>query len=173
MSLTAFDSLPDSSRLWCFGSNRELTTENVAALKDDLAAFLDGWAAHGEALAAGFCVLESRFVLVAVDEGPAGASGCSIDALVGELRRLQGRLETNFLDGTTVWYRNENGRVVSCDRREFRERSVAGDISSETMVFDHTLTELEDYRARWEVPAGASWHSALLTDKAVREKAPG
>jgi hypothetical protein len=173
MSLTAFDSLPDSSRLWCFGSNRELTTENIAALKHDLAAFLDGWAAHGKALAAGFCVLEGRFVLVAVDEGTAGASGCSIDALVGEFRRLQDRLDTDFLDGNTVWYRNEHGHVVSCDRREFRERSAAGDVSSETMVFDHTLAGLKDYPGQWEVPAGASWHSALLTSTEAREKASG
>ncbi|MEN8145928.1 MAG: hypothetical protein ABFS14_13400 [Gemmatimonadota bacterium] len=145
--------------------------DEIKVLETGLAAFLDGWAAHGEALAAGFCVLEGRFLLIAVDEAAAGASGCSIDALTGELRRLQDMLETDLLSGNTVWYRSEHGQVVSCDRQGFRDRSAAGDVSSSTIVFDHTLTRLKDYPVRWEVPAGACWHSTLLSAAEAREEA--
>ena len=69
-------SLPDSARVWIYGTDRPLTPEERDALMVDLRAFVDIWTAHGTALRAGVEWIEDRFAVVAVDEASAPASGC-------------------------------------------------------------------------------------------------
>jgi hypothetical protein len=106
---------------------------------------------------------DQRFLLVAVDEAEAGASGCSIDALHRQLRDLEGDLGIDLLDSTPVWYRDESGRVCSVSRDEFRRLAGRGDVDERTTVFDLTLTRLQDYRrGLFERTASDSWHRSLL-----------
>ena len=88
MSLIPFDTLPDDSRLWCFGASRAPDASRTELLLDSMRAFVSEWTAHRSDLQAGFDWLHGRFLLIGVDESGAGASGCSIDALTGHLKRL-------------------------------------------------------------------------------------
>lgn len=166
MSLTPIQELPDDSRVWCFGASRPLSGAETAHGLDGLAGFLGQWTAHEQALRAGFDLRYQRFVLVAVDEGRAGASGCSIDALTGYLRRLEMELGVTLLDATPVWYRDAEGRIQSCARDRFRQLAAEGVVDQDTIVFDLTVTRLHQVRDReWEVPAATSWHASLLAGR--------
>ena len=52
MNIAALDGFPDTSRVWVFGAERELTRAEARALFDAVDAFLEGWAAHGVPLRA-------------------------------------------------------------------------------------------------------------------------
>jgi len=131
MSLVLFDSLPDTARVWCFGSDRDLTDTEAAALEASMAAFVDQWTAHDQRLAGGFTCRDRRFLLVAVDEGVEQASGCSIDSLLRHLEGLESELSTSLTDGRLVWFRTADGAVRSVMRAEFRD--LAGRATSATI----------------------------------------
>lgn len=165
--MTSLSRLPDESRVWVFGADRPLTDSEISRVESSLADFLRGWAAHGAPLRTGHEIIERRFVVVAVDERAAGASGCSIDALSRHIADLGRALDVDLVDGGRIWYR-DGGDVVCCDRAEFRDRAAAGEVTAETSVFDPTVAGLDELRAgRFERSAGSSWHARLLPSTGV------
>ncbi|MEL6976420.1 MAG: ABC transporter ATPase, partial [Bacteroidota bacterium] len=77
--LVDFEALPDESRVWIYQSNRSFTEAEITEIKEGLAQFLTQWTAHGSELKAGFTIKYKRFIVIALDQSLAGASGCSID----------------------------------------------------------------------------------------------
>lgn len=163
MSLISFDALPDGARLWCFGASRAPDASETERLFDSMEAFVTEWTAHRRDLHAGFDWQHERFLLIAVDESRAGASGCSIDALTGHLRNLGSELEMELLDAMPVWFRDSSGGIRMASRGAFGDLAREGEVSADTRVFDLTLTRLGDLRSGGlEVPAGSAWHRGLL-----------
>ncbi len=163
MSFVPISSLPPDARIWCYGVSARPTASIVEKLQTQLAAFLDTWTAHRADLRAGFDWLDDGFLVIAVDESTTGASGCSIDALTSEVRRLGREAGIDFLDAAPVWYREASGDVRQVSRDEFRQLAAEGSVTETTPVFDLTVEHLEAVRSgAWEVEAGSSWHARLL-----------
>lgn len=174
MSVYEISSLPDEARLWVFGAGRALEAEEIALLERRMPPFLDRWTAHRRELRAAWDLHADRFLLVAVDESRAPASGCSIDALTRHLRELEEALGTSLLDSAPVWYREADGRIEAVGRAEFRRRAEEGRVTEKTPVLDPTLSTLGQLRAgRLERPAGRSWHARLLRDAVSGPPGPG
>jgi hypothetical protein len=153
-----FHQLPDEARLWVFPANRRLGASEEEALLDQVEEFLSSWAAHGDPLEAGMDWREGRFLLVAVDEGAAHPSGCSIDALVNRLKELGGQDDLTLVDHSPVWYRAEDG-IRCLSRPEFKRLVEEGRVDHSTPVFDTSITRMAQLRqGEWERPAGTSWH---------------
>jgi len=158
-----FESLPDDARLWIFAVQDRLEPAEVAQLRGTVSDFLEGWAAHGDPLTAGYAWTEDRFLLVAVDRRSVPPSGCSIDALMRALKELEARTGKRLVDHGPVYVRDETGEVIRMSRKEFRDAAARGAVTLDSRVFDTTLTSLGAYRAgRMEVPARASWHGGAL-----------
>ena len=100
-----FEELPDHARLWVHTADRELTAAEQAGVLKDLAEFLGGWAAHGAALTAAGMLLHDRVLAVGLDEQRAGATGCSIDKLVGFVRAQGEALGVDWFDRHQVLWR--------------------------------------------------------------------
>jgi hypothetical protein len=168
MPRVPFDQLPGDARLWVFPASRALDAAARSRLLDTVDAFLDGWAAHGVPLTSGRELRHDRFLLVAVDEKAAGASGCSIDAMVRSLRALERELDLALTDHGPVWFRaGDTFRRVPRD--EFRSLAERGAVSPETVVFDNTVTTVGAVRAgAWEAPAARTWHGRLFFGAARR-----
>jgi hypothetical protein len=115
-------------------------------------------------LQAGLGWLHGRFLVVAVDESRAPASGCSIDALVDHLREMEEETGLTLLDASPVWFRDpDDGEIRAASRPEFRRLAEAGEVDGDTRVFDLTAERLEEVRSgRWERRASASWHADFL-----------
>ena len=158
MPLAPLGSLPDDARVWVFAAERALTPDEAEAVLGTVDGFLCVWATHGHPLTSARVLRESRFLLIAVDEAAAGASGCSIDALVREIRALEGRLQVTLVDHGPVVFR-EGGAIRRVPRDEFAELAREGRVTPDTVVFDNTISRLAALReGRWELPASASWH---------------
>jgi len=163
MSLIPFDTLPDDARLWCFGASRAPDASTAELLSDSMRAFIAEWTAHRRDLHAGFDWLHGRFLLIGVDESRAGASGCSIDALTGHLKRLGAELDVDLLDAMPVWFRGTAGDIRMVSRADFSDLAAQGVVTTDTPVFDLTLTRLGDARAGGlETRAGSAWQRSLL-----------
>lgn len=165
MSLTPIGELPGGSRAWIFGARPAPQGEAADRLREATRAFLADWAAHRRRLRAGLDWLHGRFLVVAVDESRAPASGCSIDALTDHLRSLEEETGLRLLDASDIWFRDprEEGRIRAVGRPAFRELAERGAVDGDTRVFDLTVDRLEDIRSgEWEGPARSSWHVDFL-----------
>lgn len=164
MSLTPIADLPGGSRAWIYGSRPAPDPDRAARLRGATREFLDGWAAHRQALRAGMGWLHGRFLVVAVDESRAPASGCSIDALVDHLREMEEETGLTLLDASAVWFRDpDDDGIRTATRPEFRRLAEAGEVDGDTTVFDLTAERLEEVRSgRWVRAASASWHADFL-----------
>jgi hypothetical protein len=158
-----FDKLPSQARLWVFAADRTLSEAEAMQLLAETSSFLERWTAHNVALTAA-CKLEyDRFLMIAVDEATAGASGCSIDELYRRVRVLGETFGVNFMNNLSVYYRDGAGTIQTTTRSEFADLAASGKISEDTIVFDNSITSIEALRAgKWELPAKASWHISLI-----------
>lgn len=157
------EDFPGGSRIWIFGADRELGAAETEELLVEVDAFLRGWKAHGVPLRAARSWRYGRFLIVGVDTETVPPSGCSIDALVRVLRGMEDRLGARFLGNEAVWYRDGAGEVRRASRPEFRALARGGDVTSRSVVFDNSITALDQLRAgRWEGPASERWHAAFF-----------
>jgi len=161
MSVIQFEDLPDHSRVWVFGSDRTLDANQEKTLMSIVDPFLQQWRAHGAELTVGRDWRAGRFLTIGVDQSTAGASGCSIDGLFRELKRLDSKLGASMVTSGLIFYKDANGAVQSVDREKFTELGASGQIGPQTRVFDTTVTSLAEWRARFEIDLKDSWHARL------------
>ena len=162
MPVVPFEMLPDSSRVWVFGSDKPLTEEGTNLLLAGVDAHLGDWKAHGAPLTVGREWRDGRFLVVAVDQSSAGATGCSIDGLFRVLQQLEREVGANLVAGGRVFYRDDHGAVQSTSRNELASLTQSGVITKDTVVFDTALTDLGTWRACFERRAKESWVHELL-----------
>jgi len=94
--LADFHMLPEESRIWIYASEKALNTEQKSHILNYISEHLKGWNAHKIPLTAGVTILEDHFIVVALDEGENGASGCSIDTLQKTIQELEKELFTTL-----------------------------------------------------------------------------
>ena len=158
MPRVSFDDLPPDARLWIFGAERPLSKSERERVLEEVDAFMGQWVAHDVPLTTARDLRYDQFIFVAVDERAAGASGCSIDALVRRMKGLQAELGVELVNNAPVLFRDGSG-IARVSREQFTDLIESGSVSVETVVFDNTLTTVGAIRdGRWETPAAASWH---------------
>jgi len=164
MPIVPFDQLPDSARLWVFGSDRPLVGAPADTLLASVDQFLSEWKAHGVPLKCARDWRHDRFLAVGVDINEENASGCSIDGLFRTLQQLERVTGSRLVGGGRVFYRTDSN-VEAATREEFVSRVKAGGITADTPVFDTSLTEAGDWRTKFEQPATESWASKYFSPK--------
>jgi len=100
--MNLFPQLSDESKVWIYQSQTELSDEQKVGMQQSMNSFVEGWAAHGSGLFAEATILEDYFLVFAVDESKAKASGCSIDSSVRFVKQLQEKLNLDFFNRLNV-----------------------------------------------------------------------
>ncbi|MCU0433320.1 MAG: ABC transporter ATPase [Bacteroidia bacterium] len=157
-----FNDMPPHSRVWIYQAGRELRDEEIAAALGKSAAFLADWTSHGSKMKAAVTVLHKRFVVVAVDEQAAAASGCGIDKSVRFMQELEKDLGVPLFDRMQVAYRNAQGEIEAVKMTAFEALAAEGRITADTPVFNNLVQTVQEMNTAWEVPAGNSWHARLI-----------
>src|SRR5437764_6578586 len=104
MPIVPFDSLPDASRVWIFGSDRALTGADADRLLAEVDRFLAQWKAHGVPLTCAREWRDQHLLTIGVDSTQESASGCSIDGLFRVLQTLERALSARLVAGGRVFY---------------------------------------------------------------------
>lgn len=163
MPIVPFESLPDASRVWVFGSDRALSGQDADRLLGEVDRFLSQWKAHGVPLTCARDWRDEHLLTIGVDSTVESASGCSIDGLFRVLQEVERPLGTRLVGGGRVFYRGQNGRVQCVTRDRLAELAKSRDVTSDTPVFDTGLTTAGEWRSRFEAPARATWVGDLLS----------
>lgn len=163
MPVVPFETLPDSSRVWVFGSDAPLSEAGTTALLEGVDTYLADWKAHGAPLTVAREWRDGRFLVVAVDQSAAGATGCSIDGLFRVLQGLEAAAGASLVGGGRLFYRDDHAAVQSVARGEVAALTANGTIVKDTVVFDSSITDLGTFRAGFERRAKDTWVKELLS----------
>jgi hypothetical protein len=153
--------LADHSRVWVYQSNRPFSEREQIVLTSQLNAFVQDWAAHGRDLLASGAVLLDQFIVLAVDEQQAGASGCSIDKSVNFMKELAAQFDVSLFDRLTFTFLND-GQVQTATSNDFKRLYTEGSLSGDTLVFDNLVNNVSDLRTAWLKPLALSWHKRFV-----------
>lgn len=159
--LVAFESLPDSSRVWIYQANRSFTEEELQQISNKLDLFIEKWTAHGANLKASYELKYNRFITIALDQQLNAASGCSIDASVQFIQKLEKEYNVDLLDKMNVSYK-QGEFIAYKSLADFRKMAKQKAVSPNTIVFNNLVNNKAEYLSDWEVPASESWHKRFL-----------
>jgi hypothetical protein len=152
----AFDQLPPEARVWIYQANRQLTGPEIVGVLPLMARFAEEWTSHGRSLHAAAQFLHQQFLVIGLDEGVAGASGCSIDASVRFVAQLEQQLGVELLEKSQLAFLQE-GAVTLLKRGELKAAVANGTVGPETFYFDNTLATKGELDTRWPRPAAETW----------------
>lgn len=159
--LIPFEQLPDHARLWIYQANRMLTATEVSSIEESLKALCSNWQAHGNDLHTSYQVVHQQFILLAVDEAMAGASGCSIDSSVRILKGIQNQTGLDFFDRTQVAF-FENGTVTTFALSALKDAFVTGRLMGTSITFNNTITTKAQLSHQWKITVEKSWLAKYL-----------
>lgn len=163
-----FEEMPPDARLWIYQSNRRFSSHERAVVETHLKNLCEEWSAHGAPLKTSFRIEFDQFIILAVDERPAGASGCSIDSSVRTLKALQQTAGLDFFDRQQVAFREKEVKLYPVSQLPMLFES--GVLSGDSITFNNALTTKSDWEKNWKIPARESWLVRYLPKSAVRQQ---
>jgi hypothetical protein len=154
-------SLPDAARVWIHPAAVPLSADTQADVLERLDAFLDEWSSHQQNVHGGAAILHDRFVLLAgARTDGADPSGCAIDDATHAVDAVADAHGIEWVPSLHIIYRVDANTIAAVPRSTFQERADAGHVTTETAVFDPSVTTLGAVRnGAFEQPAGQSWHA--------------
>jgi hypothetical protein len=153
--------LPEWSRVWIYQSNRSFTDKEMVVLNSQLNAFVQSWTAHSNQLYAACSIMHNQFIILAVDEKQAGASGCSIDKSVHFMQDIENQYGISLFDRMTFAYMDDD-TVKTASKPAFKQLYTEGVISENTPVFDNLINTVKDLKTAWVKPLKESWHRRFV-----------
>ncbi|MFM6976864.1 MAG: ABC transporter ATPase [Sphingobacteriaceae bacterium] len=153
--------ISENSRIWIYQADRVLQQAEEAAIQQQLNAFTANWEAHGNELSAIGEIRHQRFIILALDEEKAGATGCSIDKSVALMKTLEQQFNISLFDRMQIAYR-QGHEIKTCSKDEFTTLMEAGQLTNETIVFNNLIPTYSELETNWEIPLKQSWHAKVF-----------
>lgn len=160
-----FPDLPDEAQLWVYPAASALDADTQSALSTHLRAFITSWTSHDQPVRGAATVLHDRFVVLAGLRADGEVpSGCAIDAATRTVEAVAQELGIDWVPSLHVLYRAADGTVASASRGTFQARAEAGAVTTQTTVFDPSVSTLGALRSgAFERPAAAAWHAQAFS----------
>ncbi len=159
--LVEFKELPNTARIWIYQCNRSFSPTELGEIHQLMQVFLTQWTAHGAELKAGYEIPYNRFIFLGLDQSLNSASGCSIDASVHFIQRLEEKYKVDLLDKMNVSYK-QGEFVAYKPLKDFKKMAKERAVSKNTVVFNNLVATKQEYLEHWEVPASESWHARIM-----------
>ena len=153
--LADFNTLPKESRIWIYASENALTEDQQSHILTYIAEYLKVWNAHKVPLTAGVTILEYHFIVIALDEGKNGASGCSIDTLQKTIQALEKDLSIALMNRLNVFCKI--GEVIKVIP-SFKLGVIA---NKDTLFYDLTIQRKEEL-SNYLKPIKNGWAKSYL-----------
>lgn len=153
--LADFHTLPEESRIWIYASENILSKENQNYIINIISEDLKVWNAHKKPLTAGITILESHFIIIALDESKHNASGCSIDKLQNSIQKIEKELSIPLMNRLNIFCKIE-GLIVCVP--SFKLQSIA---KAETYFYDLTIFRKSDL-SNYLKPISEGWCANLV-----------
>ncbi len=159
-----FQNFPTDAKVWIYAVPQAISQASIEEIKNKLNGFLLSWNAHGAALIADYAIVENHFIILAVNETQAKASGCSIDSSVKIMRDISTLIKQDVLERALVYYQNESDGAIKNIHFSKLEQALSTSLLNEnTLIYDNTIHTLEQLRTQWKTQLKNTWMKNYLT----------
>lgn len=153
--------LAPESRVWIYPASREITYDELDAIRPGLFLFLERWTAHNKSLNTYGNVFHRRFLGLFVDESLTGASGCSIDSSVHFVQNLGQQLDIDFFNRQDIHLLIEE-EVVTYKLNDLKSLFSNGIIDENTLFFNNLVKTKEQFLNSWVIPIKDGWAKRFI-----------
>jgi hypothetical protein len=153
---TSFNDLDKRSRLWVYQADRRFNSEEQQFILQNGKEFVENWTAHNNALSASIDLKYNQFIVLAVDETKAQATGCSIDKSVHFMKALEKELKLNLLDKSKVAFLRDD-EISLENLTGIKSKVKSREISPELLTFNNMVSTKAEFDSNWLIPASKSW----------------
>jgi hypothetical protein len=155
--LSSFSSLAPDAKIWIYYSVNPLNLSQKQQLEPVFNNFCSSWTAHNQNLLTAWKWEGNHFLILAVDEAEAGASGCSIDKSVALLKDINSTIGINFLDRNSVPYQNPEGETHFVKLAEIKQKIEQGILNENTLLFKTWATKKQDFESNSLIKLSETW----------------
>jgi len=148
-------------RVIIYPASRAFSPKEEKDIAEKVYDFLSNWQAHGNDLFASFRIEKNQFIIICVDEDKEKASGCSMDALNGIMRKINTEYNLGLFDRMKASYL-ENDKVKTLNLADFRNKVKNGEIANNVDVFDFSKNTYLDFLNGFLQPLKESWAGRFL-----------
>jgi hypothetical protein len=164
--MSALAKMPKNSRVWIYQSDRQLSTNEVETIKSKGDIFIKNWTSHEKQMNASIEVEQDVFVIVALDESSAGASGCGIDKLVKFIQAIGSEFKIDFFNRLRIAYINNLGKVDFFNASSINALMEKGILTNDSIIFcNHQVGNLYEMQTNWKQQLSESWLSHNYSTK--------
>ena len=149
------------NKLWVFQANRYFTEEENTFIQKFLEEVLKEWNTHGKLLQSEYKIVYNHFIIIIVHEENIKASGCAIDDLTREIKQLEQELNISLLNRMEIAYKKDEKKEI-LPLNTFKNNVKEGLLDGETIIFNNSVSTIEDFERNWEIPLKDSWAKNLL-----------
>jgi hypothetical protein len=158
--MSVVEKMSENSRVWIYQSNRQLSTNEVETIKSKGDIFIKNWTSHEKQMNATIEVVQDVFVIVALDESIAGASGCGIDKLVKFMQVIGSELKIDFFNRLRIAYLNSQGKVDFFNASSIDVLMEKGILNNDSIIFcNHEVSNINEMKTNWKQRIRESWLS--------------
>ena len=153
--------LDDSSKVWIYQSDKELTYDELDIAREEIFHFLTDWTSHSQDLTCYGNIFHRRFLAFFVDESNSYASGCSIDKSVEFVENLGNKIGKDFFDRMTYAYMQDE-EIFTVHHNDLLNSYTEKTINDETLFFDNLVKTKGAFLKQWIKPLKQSWHTRFI-----------
>lgn len=147
-----------TDRVWVFQANRQLNAEESQFINDTFQLFLPQWQTHGKPLRAQAAVVYNHMLLIAADEAFQSASGCSIDKLTYQVKKLGEGLNIDFFNRLNVLqFLPETNSARLIHQKEIKEKINNHELNAQSLVFNNVVSNGNELEKDWIQLANETW----------------
>jgi len=164
--MSALEQMPKNSRVWIFQSDKQLSDSEVETIKSGGEVFIESWTSHEKQMNAILEIQNNVFVMVALDESSAGASGCGIDKLTKFIQNISAELNIDFFSRLKIAYLTNENKIDFFNASSLDVLLEKEVLNNDTIIFsNHTVLILEDLETQWKQKLNESWLSHNYSTK--------
>lgn len=147
---------PDDSRVFLFGSNRKIGTEEIDRIQHEIDHFCNNWKSHGTKLNCTGAIFHNSILVFIIDESIHGASGCSQDELSRFVRWLGDTYHVDFLNRMYFHFLVEQ-EIHIIHKENLATAMDSGLLHADSLFYDNLVNRKYDFINHWIKPLNQSW----------------
>lgn len=153
--------LPDTSKVWIYQADRQLTYDEIDTVRPILYQFAQEWQSHGANVDAYANVFHKQFFVLMADESNVGIGGCSIDSSVHLMKAICAKVGIDTFNRHIYTYLQDDD-IKMIHHIDFKEAYDKGDINDDTLMFDNLVDTKANFIKEWTKSLKHSWHAMFV-----------
>jgi hypothetical protein len=150
-----------ASKVWLYTSDKSFDVSEEISIQHELNQFCSQWDSHGMGLKAKGFIINSRIIVLVVDESLHNISGCSMDKSVAFLKKLEIKYNISLFDRLlqTALFQDKWETFPSTF---WSQKLKANEINLDTLFLDTLVNNLHDYQYHLAKKLGDFWLKRII-----------